>query len=649
MLSSIAALNTSNKVSIPEYDLYNPLLNQNFNNFNTDEKVNLRSHKNYNYHNSRLSQDSTLISFQKLKSTLSHYNQSLRKISERTLLNLTDDENNVPNLHPLTDNILALYAKYIHYLHEYRSLGDIDDLQYTILSSKFFQTNVSDPKSTRRVFSIPIKESIINLKPKTPEVSSDICENILENNIVEMSSNSLKTMHKLDTISVVLKIRKVLNNHELMTPSKIDTFIKTFDLNINHNMKVLKKNQLIYKQYLANFIKNLDSFNHKIECIHKKNEVTQQMIKSSITPIMIRITMAIEKLLEKNINLSSEFWSFYVPMYLSLSQNGIRELLKLDFDMKINEYLIKFRKLIQLFLLFLIPSNNEVMNKDDKEIWEFVIPGFSCTPSNKGYLVYEIIKIFNDINLKMINGKNMLNDNELIDWFKKKQVVCEDNDMSLRSDTYEYSELMQRIPLEENNFGNNLLDSINENFEKNDCNNYTELQTTLNNIITSMKMNSTASHIDDKITEFLNQWTAFKLNNGKTYNTNNKNAGTPELSIDPFADITDDNVNNYVSTPRENADTSLVNEFSIDEPIKENTFLNKLKTLSDVELSNKLQLKLKELHIENMQNQETKFKKASQLHLKQINLIDKREKHFRNLKEDDISSYFQMDYLKVYK
>ena len=50
-----------------------------------------------------------------------------------------------------------------------------------------------------------------------------------------------------------------------------------------------------------------------------------------------------------------------------------------------------------------------------------------------------------------------------------------------------------------------------------------------------------------------------------------------------------------------------------------------------------------------MQNQETRFKKASQLHLKQINLIDKREKQFLNLKEDDISSYYQMDYLKVYK
>ena len=70
MLSSFSALNNSNTVSIPDYNLYDPLLDQNFNNFNTDEKVNLRSHKNYSYHNSRLSQDSTLISFQKLKSTM---------------------------------------------------------------------------------------------------------------------------------------------------------------------------------------------------------------------------------------------------------------------------------------------------------------------------------------------------------------------------------------------------------------------------------------------------------------------------------------------------------------------------------------------------------------------------------------------------
>lgn len=164
-----------------------------------------------------------------------------------------------------------------------------------------------------------------------------------------------------------------------------------------------------------------------------------------------------------------------------------------------------------------------------------------------------------------------------------------------------------------------------------------------------MSMNSTVSQIDSEITEFLNQWTAFKLNSGNTYNINSSNPTTPKLNTDPFSELDESNINQYVSTPQENADSFFVDELFMNEPIKENTFLNNLKTLSDVELNDKLQLKLKELHIENMQNQETRFKKASQLHLKQINLIDKREKQFLNLKEDDISSYYQMDYLKVYK
>jgi len=647
MLTSFSALNTSNHISDGKYNVNDPLLNQNFNNFDTNEKLILKSHNNN--HNLRLSQDSTLVSFQKFKSTFSNYNQSLRKISERTLFNHTDNENDHINLDPLTENIVALYAKYIHYLKQFRTLGDIDDLQYTILSSKFFQTNVSDLNSTRRVFSIPLKESIINLKPKTQESKTDIEEKLIENNILEISNSTLKSLYKLDTISVALKVRKILKNRKHLTLNQMNQHIKKFDASINHNTKILKKNQAVYKQYLANFIKNLDSYNHKVESFHQKNSAAQQILKSSTTPIMIKIIMAIEKLLENNINLSCEFWSFYVPMYLSMSTNGIKQLLQLDFDMKINEYLIKFRKLIQLFLLFLIPSTEEIPNEANMKMWETVISGYKYTMNDKKYLISKIIVIFDDINLKMKTGKNMLNDCELLDWVEKKHVQDEDYDMSLRSDTYEYSELMQRIPFEENTCDRTVSVEVKENNDKYDEHHYANIQTTLNNIIISMSMNSTVSQIDSEITEFLNQWTAFKLNSGNTYNINSSNPTTPKLNTDPFSELDESNINQYVSTPQENADSFFVDELFMNEPIKENTFLNNLKTLSDVELNDKLQLKLKELHIENMQNQETRFKKASQLHLKQINLIDKREKQFLNLKEDDISSYYQMDYLKVYK
>ncbi len=69
-----------------------------------------------------------------------------------------------------------------------------------------------DLNSTRRVFSIPLKESIINLKPKTQESKTDIEEKLIENNILEISNSTLKSLYKLDTISVALKVRKILKN-----------------------------------------------------------------------------------------------------------------------------------------------------------------------------------------------------------------------------------------------------------------------------------------------------------------------------------------------------------------------------------------------------------------------------------------------------
>lgn len=626
MLSSFSALTENNK-HLKKHISKFPLLKQDLNNFNVNEKANLFSN---NMNSPRLSQDSTLVSYQNLKPAFSNNQQTIRKFSELTAVDHIDNYNyNVVN--SITENILALYAKYIHYLSEYRSLGEVDDLQYTILSSKFFQTNVSDINSTRRVFSIPLKESIINLKPKVKHKSSDIKDKLLENNIIELSSKSLKSMHQLDTLSMVMKIRNILKNRKYLTPKKMDCLIKLLDQSLNFNTKILQNNQKSYKRYLTNFISNLDSFNYKVESFNKKG-TSQQILRSCITPIMMKLIMSIETLLENNINLSSEFWSFYVPMYLGLDTSGLGRLLHLNFDIKNVEYLIKFRKLTQLFLLLLIPSKNDLLNAAGLEIWECVIENFKYSMNDKGYLISKVVNMFNDINLLMKNGKNMLNDHDLLDWFEGKNVGNESSELSLRSDTYEYSELLQRIPQDDCNEMNDM--------ESKDEHTYADIQSTLNKIMLSISMNSSISKIDSEITELLNQWTSLKLNNGSTYNNSEKQPKTPDLNHDPFAE--------YVSTPRENADASF-EQFFADEPRRENTFMENLKTLSDVELNNKLQLKLKELHIENMQNQEDKFKKASQLHLKQINLIDKREKQFLNLKEDDISSYYQMDYSKVYK
>ncbi len=64
MLTSFSALNTSNHITDGKYNVNDPLLNQNFNNFDTNEKLILKSHNNN--HNLRLSQDSTLV-FQKIQ------------------------------------------------------------------------------------------------------------------------------------------------------------------------------------------------------------------------------------------------------------------------------------------------------------------------------------------------------------------------------------------------------------------------------------------------------------------------------------------------------------------------------------------------------------------------------------------------------
>lgn len=627
MLSSFSALTENNKYLKKHVSKY-PLLKQDLNNFNVNEKVNLISNK---INSSRLSQDSTLVSYQNLMPLLSNKHQSMRKFSDLTAVDHIDDFN-YTKINSITENILALYAKYLHYLNQYRSLGDVDDLQYTILSSKFFQTNVSDINSTRRVFSIPLKESIINLKPKIKDCRNDIKETMLENNFNELSNNSLKFMHQLDTLSIVLKIRKIMKNRKYLTANKMDCLIKLFDQSLNFNTKILQNNQNSYKRYLTNFINNLDSFNHKVESFNKKG-TSQQILRSCITPIMMKIIRSIEALLENNISLSSEFWSFYVPMYLGLDTNGLKRLLHLNFDIKNVEYLIKFRKLTQLFLLLLIPSNNDLLNAASLEIWEGVITNYKYTINDKGYLISKVVNMFNDINLLMKNGKSMLNDKDLLNWFEKKNVDDETYELSLRSETYEYSELLQRIPQEDSPCELN-------DMESKDDNSYADIQSTLNKIMLSMSMNSSISKIDSEITNLLNQWTSLKMNMGNTYNNPETQSKTPDLNHDPFKE--------YISTPRENADASF-EQFFADDPVIENTFMENLKTLSDVELNNKLQLKLKELHIENMQDQEDKLKKASQMHLKQINLIDKREKQFLNLKEDDISSYYQLDYLKVYK
>lgn len=626
MLSSFSALTENNKHFKKHISKF-PLLKQDLNNFNVNEKANLISN---NINSPRLSQDSTLVSYQNLKPVFSNNKQLTRKFSELTAVDHIENHNyNVVN--STTENILALYAKYIHYLSEYRSLGEVDDLQYTILSSKFFQTNVSDINSTRRVFSIPLKESIINLKPKIKHTSSDIKNKLLENNTIELSNNSLKSMHQLDTLNMVMKIRNILKNRKYLTPKKMDCLIKLLDQSLNFNTKILRNNQKSYKRYLTNFIGNLDSFNYKVESFNKRG-TSQQILRSCITPIMMKLIMSIETLLENNINLSSEFWSFYVPMYLGLDTSGLKRLLHLNFDIQNVEYLIKFRKLTQLFLLLLIPSKGDLLNAASLEIWEGIIENYKHTVNDKGYLISKVVNMFNDINLLMKNGKSMLNDHDLLDWFEGKNVGNESFEVSLRSDTYEYSELLQRIPQDDCNEMNDM--------ESKDEHTYAEIQSTLSKIMLSISTNASISKIDSEISELLNQWTSLKLNNGSTYNNTEKQPKTPDLNHDPFTE--------YVSTPRENADVSF-EQFFVDEPRRENTFMENLKTLSDVELNNKLQLKLKELHIENMQNQEDKLKKASQMHLKQINLIDKREKQFLNLKEDDISSYYQMDYSKVYK
>ncbi len=53
------------------------------------------------------------------------------------------------------------------------------------------------------------------------------------------------------------------------------------------------------------------------------------------------------------------------------------------------------------------------------KMWETVISGYKYTMNDKKYLISKIIVIFDDINLKMKTGKNMLNDCELLDWVEK--------------------------------------------------------------------------------------------------------------------------------------------------------------------------------------------------------------------------------------
>lgn len=110
-------------------------------------------------------------------------------------------------------------------------------------------------------------------------------------------------------------------------------------------------------------------------------------------------------------------------MYLGLDTSGLERLLHLNFDIKNVEYLIKFRKLTQLFLLLLIPSKNDLLNAAGLEIWECVIENFKYSMNDKGYLISKVVNMFNDINLLMKNGKNMLNDHDLLDWFEGKMLV----------------------------------------------------------------------------------------------------------------------------------------------------------------------------------------------------------------------------------
>lgn len=148
MLSSFSALTENNK-HLKKHISKFPLLKQDLNNFNVNEKANLFSN---NMNSPRLSQDSTLVSYQNLKPAFSNNQQTIRKFSELTAVDHIDNYNyNVVN--SITENILALYAKYIHYLNEYRSLGEVDDLQYTILSSKFSRQMYQT--STPHVVSFP--------------------------------------------------------------------------------------------------------------------------------------------------------------------------------------------------------------------------------------------------------------------------------------------------------------------------------------------------------------------------------------------------------------------------------------------------------------------------------------------------------------
>ncbi|OBA26805.1 hypothetical protein HANVADRAFT_74834 [Hanseniaspora valbyensis NRRL Y-1626] len=500
-----------------------------------------------------------------------------------------------------------------------KGYNSIDDLQYLILSSKFFQTSSSDPQGGARVFSIPLKQSMVNLSTVK---SNDFQDDKLEETI--KSAEQFDITKSLNILDIILEIKKIKRTK---TFKQLPKYLYILTIFMTQSINKFKKKQCDFENYLSNFINNLESFNFHLQKLESQcNATTESLIRSSITPVLLKILMSLENLLAEGLPTSEHFWSYYLPMFFQ-DINFLENITNINYSTNINEFIFQFRKIIQLYLLFLIPSQNLSYNIEN---WKIIFPDLKvkdCLSWNKTLSIDKFVESFDKINNCLKSGKELLGDIHLIDWSKKQtsffvqenNIAEEGNISSPTTQTFEYSELMQKIGFNENNINGMHVDDIDRKSAD-----YANLQSTLQNILLSLSINSSIMHIDTEINEFLNCWTNYKLSSSNTLNT-----------IEAASITTMDGV----STPIDSRPLP-----SRPETLRNHKLLNTLKTLSDVELNDKLQLKLKELHMENLGAQK---KKKSELSLTNFNTpIDLDGNQFKNLREDDIALYYQIDQLQ---
>ncbi|XBW35075.1 hypothetical protein QEN19_000638 [Hanseniaspora menglaensis] len=581
--------------------------------------------------NKRISEESTLVSFQKL-----FFQQNPRKSSnisssnsERTLItsrlktehnekatsfiqkNTNVFKNNttdpIINFETITrDKLKSLDMLLDNLIDIQQQFYNTDDFQYLILSSKFFQESSFDPKDSGRVFSIPLKQSMVNLS--TSNLSSADEENLSEGN---SSTKNTDTLTKHNILSCILSFKKIKKQKTFL---KLPKCLNLLTLILNQKIIECKTKYIEFKNYLSNFINNLEAFNfklEKIECV--KNSTTESVIRSSVTPLLINILMSLENLINQGLPTSNNFWTYYLPMFFQ-DVHFLENITSIVYSSDIHEFIFQFRKIIQLYLLFLIPSNNVVYTNEN---WLFIFPDLNrrIIPKHIISTINTLILNFDQINGYIKTGKELLGNSTIINWSKKQdpyislEEISEFDLQTPSSQNYEYSELMQKIPI-----GKELamLEPV--------CNynDYETLQSTLQNLVVSFSINASINRIDTELDFFLKLWTNYKLSLSGTLFKESK---------------TDyDGVSNHY----EKENTFFLQESLHPPNIK---FLDTLKTLSDVELNAKLQLKLKELHVENVGAK----KKKSQVSL---NNIKSSYTEFQNLKEDDIALYYQLDEIK---